>query len=95
MPAPSLWLAEGLFRAWLDAKNLSVRRVSDMTGISRTSFNAWSKGRPVSSKMADRLISEVGLPPRVLKSRFTTLPYLPRSRRRTGEDQMLLWEVAL
>lgn len=54
------------FSLWLKAKNLSVRRLSDVSGISRTSFRQWQQGRRIRQATANRLRAELGIPSNLL-----------------------------
>lgn len=57
------------FRQWLRAKNLSRRRISDATGISRSLFRRWETGTTaISRRTAERLTSEVGVPRELLEA---------------------------
>lgn len=63
----SFYLDRKGFAEWLRAANLSRRRISDYTGISRTSFRRWEQEQvAMSRKSAARLTMEVGMPRNLL-----------------------------
>lgn len=59
---PSYALDPETFRRYLAAKNASVRRLSDTTGISRTSIRRWVRGHRIHRSTVARLTAELEFP---------------------------------